>query len=262
MNLQSYFKNIWKLRYFWTHLALSDLRSRWRRSFFGILWSIIQPLGMALLLSFIFSRLLNSNVKHFIPYILSGIIVWEFIISAVTNGSTSFIQATSYIKQCKHPLSIYTLRTVLNALIVLMLASIPLFLLVLVLIPQNFNISWIATFTIYPILILLFWPIATYLAYIGTRFHDLIPALTLIMQALWFISPVSFEVNMFRAGDLNWLIDYNPIYHLLQIIRAPLLDGVFPTIENYFFCLLTIIIVTTMTVIIGLKSENRIIYYL
>ena len=47
--VKDYAAGIWQARYFWTHLALSDLRSRWRRSFFGALWSIIQPLGMTLL---------------------------------------------------------------------------------------------------------------------------------------------------------------------------------------------------------------------
>lgn len=258
----SYLKNMWELRYFSLYLALSDLKSRWRRSFFGILWCMIQPLGMTLLLSFVLSRLFNIHIKNYAPYILSGMIVWEFIMSCVNLGALSFLTSANYIKQCKHPLAIYTLRTIINAIIILILASIPLFCWVLVVMPENFNISWISLLVFYPLLILMFWPAASYLAYVATRFRDLVQALTLIMQALWFISPIYLEEKMFRSGNLNWLVDYNPLYHLLELIRAPLLKGQFPSLENYYICVLTILILTIIAIVTGVKSENKVIHYL
>ena len=50
--MERYLAGIFHSRYFWMHLALSDLRSKWRRSFMGMLWSIIQPLGLTPLLSY------------------------------------------------------------------------------------------------------------------------------------------------------------------------------------------------------------------
>ena len=79
--INSYIKGIWESRYFWTHLAFADLMARWRYSFFGILWSIIQPLGMTLLLSFVFSRVFNIDINRYAPYIFSGIIIWECILT-------------------------------------------------------------------------------------------------------------------------------------------------------------------------------------
>ena len=195
-----YFKNVWHSRYFWSHLALSDLRSRWRRSFFGVLWSIIQPLGMTLLISLVFSKLLNTDIITYAPYILSGIIVWEFLMANTMGGALSFVQADAYIKQCNHPLAIYTLRTVLSSLIVLMLASLTLFGWAAVVLPQHIGWCWLAALTIFPIGALIAWPMATLLAYIGVRFRDVPHAMGLIMQALWFVSPVYFETKMFRSG--------------------------------------------------------------
>src|SRR5471030_3041872 len=123
----SYFSRVWAARYFWVHLALADLRSRWRRSFFGVTWSIIQPLVLTCLLALVFSRILHTDIVTYAPYILSGIIVWEYISANTIGGSLSFVQADAYIKQCNHPLAIYTLRTVLSSLIVMMLASVSLF---------------------------------------------------------------------------------------------------------------------------------------
>lgn len=257
-----YCQCIWKARYFWTHLALSDLRSRWRRSFFGILWTVIQPLGMTLLISLVFSKMFKSDIYAYAPYILSGIIVWECIAACVTGGALSFVQADAYIKQFKHPLAIYTLRTVLTSLVVLTLASLALFGWSAIVLPQNIGWHWLATLTIFPILGFVLWPLATLLAYIGVRFRDLPHATGLIMQALWFISPVYFEVKIFRQGGLDFLVDYNPIYHLLQIFRAPLLDGQWPTLENYGFTMFGGAVLFLIAWLVGRRAERKVIFYL
>lgn len=258
----NYIRGIWASRYFWTHLALADLRSRWRRSFFGILWTIIQPLGLTLLLSVVFGRIFNTSIVEYAPYILSGMVVWEFVTASSINGSLSFVQADAYIKQCQHPLAIYTLRTVLTNLIVLLLASSSLIAWVLIVMPQNFGWAWLAALTLFPILALIAWPLATLLAYIATRFRDLPHALGLVLQAMWFVSPIYFEAKVFRGGDLHVLVDYNPIYHLLEIVRAPLLQGSWPTLENYAYCLGLIASLVFLAWLVGRTAERKVIFYL
>lgn len=258
----NYWINIWKTRYFWTHLAMADLRSRFRRSFFGILWTVIQPLGMTLLLAVVLSKLFNSNIYTYAPYILSGIIIWECIMACVVGGSLSFVQADAYIKQMKHPLAIYTLRTVLTCLIVLALASIALIGWSAVALPEKIGIHWLSALSIFPVLALILWPLATLFAYIGARFRDIPHALGLVMQALWFISPVYFEEKMFRQGGLNALVDYNPIYHLLQLVRAPLIDGEFPIFANYIYPIITGLLIAVIACLVGRQAEKKIIFYL
>jgi len=143
---------------------------------------------------------------------------------------------------------------------VMSLASISLIAWTLIVMPENFGWTWLAALTIYPILIMIAWPMATLLAYIATRFRDLPHALGLILQAMWFVSPIYFEAKVFRGGDLNWLIDWNPIYHLLQIVRAPLLQGTWPTPENYIFCAVTIAVFTVLAALVGRSAERKVIF--
>jgi len=243
-------------------LALSDLRGRWRRSFLGVAWSVVQPLGMTMLLAVVFGRLFKQNIGEYAPYILSGMITWEFFTTTLTGGALSFVQADAYIKQCRHPLAIYTLRTTLTNILVLMMASIGLIGWVLIVMPQNFGWSWCAALLIFPVASLVAWPLATCLAYIGARFRDLPHGLGLIMQAMWFVSPIYFDAKFFRDGGLEALVDYNPIYHLLEIVRAPLLRGEWPTSANYAVCGLTIAISFALAVLVGRRSERKVIFYL
>jgi lipopolysaccharide transport system permease protein len=145
---------------------------------------------------------------------------------------------------------------------VLMLASLSLIMWVLIVMPQNFGWPWLAALTIYPIVALLAWPLATLLAYIATRFRDLPHALGLVLQAMWFVSPIYFEAKVFRGGELHGLVDYNPIYHMLEIIRAPLLHGEWPTALNYAYCIGVVAILTLLAWLVGRESEKKVIFYL
>jgi lipopolysaccharide transport system permease protein len=106
------------------------------------------------------------------------------------------------------------------------------------------------------------WPLATCLAYVAARFRDLPHALGLILQAMYFVSPIYFEAKLFRNGGLGALVDYNPIYHLLEIVRAPLLRGAWPSAENFAYCLGTIAALLLLAWLVGRKAEKKVIFYL
>jgi homopolymeric O-antigen transport system permease protein len=257
-----YLRAIWSARHFWTHLARADLRSKWRRSFFGIAWTVIQPLGMTLLIAAVFGRIFATALGDYAPYILSGIIVWDFVNATMMGGALAFVQADAYIKQYRHPLAIYTLRAVLTNLVVLALASIALLIWVVVALPHRLGLHTLAALSIFPVLLMIGWPLATLLAYIATRFRDLPYALTLALQAVWFVSPVYFEARVFRDARLDWLVDWNPVYHVLQILRAPLLQGKWPSSVDYAFALGTACVAAILAYAVGLRAERRVIFYL
>ncbi len=258
----SYIRKIWEARYFWTHLALSDLRTRWRRSFLGALWSVIQPLAMTALLTIVFSRIFHADVSRYAPYIFTGMITWEFVGGTVSGGALAFVQADAYIKQTRHPLAIYTLRTALTNIFVFAFASVGLVVWVLLVMPENLGWSWLAALAIFPLLLMIGWSVATFLAYFATRFRDVPHALGLVLQALWFISPVYFEADVFRKAGLGSLVDDNPIYHLLQIVRAPLLAGEWPTTTNFTFAFAIPVIFGLLACLAGRRLERRVIFYL
>lgn len=260
--MKRYMKDIWRTRYFWWNLAMSDLRAKWRRSYLGILWSILQPLGMTVLISIVFSKVFHADIITYLPYILSGLIVWDFIASSLTNGALAYVQADAYIKQCKTPLAIYTLRTVITQLVIMLLSSSVLIVLSAVLLPQNIGWSWLSILFFYPIIALISWPLITILAYLGVQYRDIPHAMGLVLQIFWFASPVYFEAKLFIAGGLPGLVYYNPLYHLLQLVRRPLLEGHLPSFTNYAFVFGLFIVASVIAMFIGYRMERRVIFYL
>jgi lipopolysaccharide transport system permease protein len=67
---------------------------------------------------------------------------------------------------------------------------------------------------------------------------------------------------MFRRGGLDVLIDYNPIYHVLQIVRAPLLEGKWPSAADYGFSLAAALLFAVLAWLVGRRAERKVILYL
>ncbi len=83
-----------------------------------------------------------------------------------------------------------------------------------------------------------------------------------MLQALWFVSPVYFETKFFHEAGIGGFVDYNPIHHMLQLARAPLLAGEWPTLENYSYCLGTIVVLAGISYAVGRRYESKVIFYL
>lgn len=258
----TYLQQIWQARYFWSHLAWSDLRFKYRRSVLGLTWAVLHPIALTLLFAFVMSHLFHAAIDEYATFIYSGFIFWEFIVSSAVIGCIAFIHAEPYIKQFNHPLLIYSLRCVLAAMINLLCAFSGLIVWSLIVKPMNFGFAWTSLLVSFPLLFLFSWALATITAFIGVKFRDFSQLITLLLQALYFISPILFLPRLFAASGLGALITYNPIYYLLQLFRAPLLEGRFPATQDYLFVLITTVLLWGIAFVFVKRDEYKVIFYL
>jgi len=259
---RNYIKNIYGSRFFWMHLTLADLRAKYRRSLLGILWTMLQPLALALLLSFVIGHIFKISILEYIPFVFSGLIIWEFISFSVISGCNAFVNAEIYIKQYIHPLAIYPLRHVLSSLITLLFGLFALCVLIAFWRPENLVMVPAVIFLSIPLLLMWAWPLAIIVAFVGTTFRDLQQLLIIFLQAIWYVSPVFFQPKMFYQANLVFLVDKNPIYYLLNLFRAPLLEGHFPPLSSYLYVIMTAAVLWIFAGIMLLKKETKLIFYL
>ncbi len=260
--LKKYLLDIYKSRYFWIHLSFADLRSKYRRSTLGLFWSVLQPLGLTLLLSFVMGKLFSSPIVDYAPFVFSGIILWEFIVGSAVTGCNSFINAEGYIKQISHPLAIYPLRSSLSVLINLFLAFTGFVVWVLLWKPENFGLSWLHLIPAFIILYGIGFSFGIVTAFINTKFRDFQQMLMLILQAVWYVSPIFFEPKLFKSVKAMYLIEWNPIYHILNLFREPMLKGLSPSYDDYVFSIATMLILGLIAIRYIIKDEKKIIFYL
>jgi len=259
--MKKYLLNIWNARYFWLHLARAELKYKFRRSRLGLLWTMINPLMLMLIISLIFGNLFDIPMKEFAPYVFSGLIIWEFVLGSTIGGCNSFLMSEAYIKQFRHPMAIYPLRTTLVNLSTFLIAIQALYLWILFTDPTNLLLSLVTLPITAVCLFLLGWPIAILTASINLKYRDFAQVLSLAMQLLWYISPVFFMPEMFRTPQLTMLLEYNPVTHILNLVRAPLLLGTLPSAIDFSFVFGLAALLYLLAIWHMSRVEKTLIYY-
>lgn len=262
MKLKSYIFDVYKMRHFCAHLISADIRGASRASYLGLIWPIIQPLAISAILTLILGTLFKQEMKYYAPFIYTGIVFWEFVIKCLTGGATAYIQAEPYIKQIKTPLIIYPIRIVIVNVFFLMLGLSGALVWSLYSFPENLNLSWLSLLPAIVIYTFCGVGAAVVFSYMGTYFRDTPNITALIMQILWFATPVYFLPSFFIDAGAQYLVDLNPLYHLMELVRAPLLQGKVAGLTSYLMAISFTFVLLICGAIVNYKFERRLVYAL
>lgn len=261
--MASYLKKVYDSRYFWIFLAIKDIKFKYRRSKLGGLWMMIQPLALTLILSFVFSTIFNQPMGDYALYVLSGLVVWDLILSSFSSGGQSLISVEAYIRQFNHPKTIYTLRSAIVYTYTFLVELLGLVLWLLILKPGNVLFG-LMTLPITIVFVFIFaWEVTTIAAYTNAKYYDYPQLIGLILQAVYFVSPIFLQTEVFinKAG-LKTLYEFNPITHFLNLVREPFLYRRMPTLFDYGFVLGVLVIIGIIAYLINRKNEKKVIFYI
>jgi lipopolysaccharide transport system permease protein len=261
-SVTSYFSEIWRLRYFWSALVRIDLRNRYRRSMIGIGWSLLHPIAMTVVLCTVFSQLFNMEVKIYAPYLLTGLIFWNFVTSAMHQGCQCFFQGESYIRQHPAPLAIYPLRIALGAGIHFLFGLAVV--LVFVWGVHGFG-NLPALISIVPTLLLLIifgWALAICMGVVNVLFQDSQHLIEVLLQILFYVTPIMYPAEKLRERGLGWFVNLNPLAIILEMLRQPILESKLPSLGTYTWGFFVVSLVAGIAMATLARFERRIIFYL
>ncbi|MDG1688457.1 MAG: ABC transporter permease [Gammaproteobacteria bacterium] len=219
-------------------LSTEDIRQRYRRSVLGPFWITLSMGILILTLGTLYGSLFKVDLTTYIPFLAAGLVIWGFISQSLSELCLAFVESAHYIKQVKIPLVIYILRILVRNLIILFHNSI---IIVATLIFFNAALVW-QYLLIVPAILLLFVNLAwvgIVVAIVSSRYRDVSQIIISLLQPIFFFTPIIWTVDL--VPDRTYLIDSNPFYHLIELVRAPIL-GQIPS--N-----LTWMVVLTMTVL-------------
>lgn len=217
----------WRQNELWLQLGWQDIKQRYRRSTLGPLWITIATGVMALALGLLYSMLFQISVRELLPHVTVGFIIWGFIAGCIKDGSDIFIENEGLIKQLPSALSVHVYRLVWRQLLFLAHNMVIWVLLVVVFrIPLSWN-----TLLAIPALALLVingvW-VTMLFGIIATRFRDVAPLLESMVQLLFYVTPIVWTTQTLKeqGGEVAQrarIAELNPLYHYLEIVRAPLI---------------------------------------
>lgn len=246
--------SLWPL---WMRLGWNDILQRYRRSMLGPFWLTASMAIMVIALGILYAELFNTPIHDFLPYLCVGLLVWNLISSFLIEGGTLFTGAESYIKQIRLPYSVYVYRSIWSKLIIF---------------AHNFVIYFgvLIYFEIWPgatallaipglLLVLINGAAANlWIGMVSARFRDVPQLINSGVQIVFFITPIMWKPELLRTRV--YIAEWNPFYHLVEIVRAPLL-GSLPSTTNYVAVLL---ITAVNLIIVGAffaRFRSRISYW-
>jgi len=209
---------------------------------------------MALLYAYLF----KINTRLYFPYLASGMIIWGLFSTLMIEGTQIFLESSHYLTQIKLPFTVFVLRTIVRSFIIFLHNLV-------IMIPVIFflhvPITW-AIFLLIPGCVLVFLAAFSYLfilAILGARFRDVTQIVTSFIQIVFFITPIIWNPSSLR-GEHLYLIDYNPFFYFLDLLRSPLL-GSTPSLRTFTVCICMVILGFLMSYCLMLKARKRIIYW-
>jgi ABC-type polysaccharide/polyol phosphate export permease len=243
----------------WWFLGLHDIRQRYRRSTLGPFWLTITTGVTIGGMGFISGGLFGTPMGTVLPFLSLGIILWTLISSAVVEGSMVFISGAGYIKQLYRPYFTFVMWSMWRNAIVLGHNFLIYIVVVIVLSVPVGTVSLLAI----PGIILLFgnllW-MALFLGVVSTRFRDIPIIVQSSLSILFFITPIFWNSDQL-AGNRRWVADLNPLTHLIDVVRMPLL-GVAPSAASYLVAVGCLVVGWLVALAFFARFRARISYWL
>jgi len=230
----------------WTYLALETIKNQYRRTVLGPWWITLQTSAYVLGLAVIFSHLLKTGLKSFLPYVAVGFISFNLLSGLTRAASTVFVAAADTMKSTRQPLSSYVLRdatiefiqfghNMVIYAVFLATGLVPIRPAILIGIPILALIVVNGFFT------------ALWLGPTVARFRDVGPLVLSVLQVLVFFSPIFYRLSSIGAGSRRGLLYWNPFTYLIGAFRSPLIGAPIRTVD-----VLGTLVVTVVNVILGL----------
>ena len=238
-------RGIFRYRDLILQLIRKDIVARYKRSVLGVAWTMLQPLGMMIILSVVFSTLF-SQVKGYPAYILSGLIAWTFFSQATSAMMTQIVWGGALLRQIYLPRTSFAVSSIGTGLTNLGISFIPLVFIVLII---GLPIRWSILFV--PISMLLLGAFALGVGLIVSTmsiyFPDVSDMYSLVLTGWMYLTPIVYPETLIPEAYRYWFFHLNPMYYYVKIFRAPIFEGVIPDGST----LLVAALISTVTLAIG-----------
>jgi len=231
--MKDYFIGLWRDRFILFSLVNRDLQAKYRRSVLGIAWAVLTPLGLVLIIGSVYSIIFGTDPKEFIPLLFAGLNPWIFMNAAAEGGTNAFLSAEGYLKQTTVNAQIFPLRVTIVNFINLLYSIIAFFAIYLFLQPQLFGPKMLLMFPGLIIMFLFALSLSNYSAVINLNLRDFQPIQSLVLQGLFYVTPIIYQPEMLAKRGFEFVYRINPFYYIMEVVRMPMLGLGLPEVSTY-----------------------------
>lgn len=199
-------------------LTKSNLKARYRSTFAGFLWVVINPCVLFGVQSFLFKTILKLQVDKYSMFLMSGLLPWIFITQSLTMCTGALVNAGRLLKSFPVHGLVYLMAQLLDNLVNFLAAFF------VIGIPVSiYSGQWQTSFLLLPIpMLILFAGVAgmcVSLAVLQVFLRDTLFLVTFVLQVIFFITPIFFPPE-FMPARYQWIIQYNFVFYLIKPFRT------------------------------------------
>lgn len=225
---------------FWALSSWLDILVRSRRSYLGPLWLLAPTAIYVFGVGAFFSGMFNMPMWQFAAYVALGVVVFRTLMTALITSSGVFTASQSFIMDGHTRLTDYVLQSLARSAFDLLMA-LPVVVIALVMYGE---VSATGLLLALPTLLLIylnaFW-IGVSFALVGARFPDLGQVLANVSIFMFLLTPIIWFVDSVPPGSLRAkLMVLNPLFHFVELFRAPILGGPVPMLSLWAVCGMTV----------------------
>lgn len=237
-----------------------DLKVKYRRSVLGFLWSILNPLLMALVITIVFSKIFRFQVEYFTVYYLTGSLIFNFVVEATTGSMTSVLGASGLIKKVYIPKYIFPLQKCLFAFINMLFSSIAVLVVIFI---QGMPLKATALLFPVPMLYALVFSfgMGLILASVDVFFRDMEHLYSVFVSVWMYLTPIIYPEDIL-PGAVKSLMKINPMYHYVGYFRDVVMYGTVPGVTENIICAVFSLMFLGLGLVFFKKTQDRFVLYI
>lgn len=237
-----------------------DIKLKYRNSVLGIIWSMLNPLLVMVVLTFIFSNLFKNKIPNFPIYCLSGKLIYDFFSQSTSQSLTSITGKSSLIKKIYVPKYLYPLSRVISSFIISLISFMPL---AIIMIVMNVPLNSLTLFIIYPLLSLFFTAlgIGLFLSTVNVFFRDIQHLYSVVLLMIMYMSAIFYSPDIIHA-KYAFVLKFNPIFPIISVFRDCLLYGKITGGGNWALCSIYPVLSMIIGLIVFYKNQDRFILHI
>jgi len=240
-------------------LAFKELEVRYKRSFLGFLWALLNPLLMMIVLTMVFSTMMPAAIKQYPIFLMSALLPWTFFSQALSYSADSVVSNGDLLKKVYVTKSVFPIAAVLSNVINFFLSMIPL---VLLLVFFRFPFYWTWIYLIVPFVSLVLFTLGCsfFFAMVNVFFRDMAHILQVILSAWYFFCPIIYPLDVVPAR-YHTLFRLNPMAYPLNGFRLAIYYGLLPSVQSMAISLGTGLLTLLLGYALFVRYQDTLVFY-
>ena len=207
-------------------LVIRDLKVKYRRSFLGYLWSLLNPLLMMTVMAVVFSTFFQTGIENYPLYLICGQTMYAFFTESSNMAMSSILASSTLLRKIYIPKFIFPISRVISSFVTM---SFSLVAILIVMIATGAKFYFSLLLIVFPIFFLFLFcsGIGMALSALSVYFRDINHLWGVITLAWMYATPIFYTVDA-MPPELSQVLAHNPLYHFIFLFRTLIMTGSLP----------------------------------